>query len=132
MQKKLSSTDRQLISPIFEVRTEVSRRLLLKFILHARGSKDGQRNSSLRHAGGIGSLSLKSDGANFEDSEHGCMTYRISVGNNYGEWLSHDFTKTPLLRCKGEWNFKKAVDTTTKLAKVRLEIATHNMRDQHI
>lgn len=120
--KKLVSTDRQLISPVFEFK-----RLRLKFILHARGSTTGQKSASLRNSGGIGSLSLKSDEINIEDHALGCITYRVAVGNSCDEWSSHDFMKTPFLRCKREWNFRKAVDKTTKHTKVRLEITSHSL-----
>lgn len=125
--KRLSSTDRQLVSPAFELGSEASKRLQLKLILHPCRSKTGRGNASLRHAGGIGSLSLKSDEANFQGSEPRRVTYRILVGDIWTKWWSHDFMKAALLRCEGEWNFIKAVDKDTKQAKVRLEITTDDL-----
>jgi len=91
--RRLLSTDRQLISPVFELEP-----LRLKFILHARGSKIDQRNPSYMNAGGIGRLLLKSDEVNSEEYELGCMTYRVSVGSICGEWSFHNFVETPVLR----------------------------------
>lgn len=125
--KKLLSTDRQVISPVFDLKG-----LRLKFILHARGSKTGQRHASMRNSGGIGSLSLKSDEVNLEDHELRYITYRVSVGSICGAWSSHDFVHTPILRCPGEWNFKKAVDKTTKYLKIQLEITSQTTFDQRI
>lgn len=117
--KRILSTDRQIVSSVFEVGGDASKPLRLKFILHARGSRTGQRNASLRNARGRGSVSVKNDEAN---DEFGSMMYRISVGNSCSEWLPHDFMKTSLLRCEREWDFHEAVDKTTKQAKVRLDI----------
>lgn len=114
-------------SPAFTLGGEISKELELKFILQARGFKIGQRNSCFKHAGGIGNLSLKSDGASWEGSASGVVAYRISVGNSSTGWLVHDFMKIPLLRCGQEWNFHKAVDKTTKHVNVRLEITSPDL-----
>jgi len=124
--KRFSSSDRQIVSPFFQVGFEAEKQLQLKFILHACGSKVGRGKASFRYSGGRGSLALKSDEANPEGNERGSVTFRISVGDSYTEWLSHDFLKTPLLRCGEEWNFRMAVDKTTEHTKVRLEVKTHS------
>lgn len=126
--KRFSSSDRQIVSPFFQLDVEAEKQLQLKFILHACGSKVGRGKASFRYSGGRGSLALKSDEVNLEGNERGSVTFRISVGDSYTEWLSHDFMKTPLLRCGEEWNFRMAVDKTTH-AKVRLEVKTHSSID---
>jgi len=127
--RRFSSSDRQIVSPFFQLGVEAEKQLQLKFILHACGSKGGRGKASFRYSGGRGSLALKSDEVNPQGNERGSVTFRISVGDSYTEWLSHDFMKTPLLRCGEEWNFRMAVDKTTEHAKVRLEVKTHSIID---
>merc|ERR1712137_468723 len=127
--KRLSSSDRQIVSPCFQLSADGLKQLKLKFILHACSLKTGRGKASFGHSGGRGSLSLKSDEVNFEGHELGSVIYRVPVGDSHTEWQSHDFIKTPLLRCAEEWNLRKAVDKSTEHAKVRLEIKTQRTID---
>jgi len=103
--KKLSSKDKQIISPSFQISPHASVKIMIK--PKSVGDRKGQ--ASFHKAKGFGSLEVK-----FVEDSSVAPTIRfcVSVGGeaSYGP-VEHDFGSSGVCILPKEWDFRSAVDS---------------------
>lgn len=131
--RKLKGNDKQAVSPAFALRLghgDRKREATFKMMIYPKSSGDATQGAGcFKKARGHGAIQLKCEAAIAE--EFAQVTYQMSIGNRSKMQPqragAHNFAHSAvcgLPKGKDLWNFNSAVDTSTMLFFVILEIAT--------
>eukprot|EP00747_Dinoflagellata_sp_TGD_P072269 gnl/TRDRNA2_/TRDRNA2_157408_c4_seq5.p1 gnl/TRDRNA2_/TRDRNA2_157408_c4~~gnl/TRDRNA2_/TRDRNA2_157408_c4_seq5.p1 ORF type:complete len:274 (-),score=42.22 gnl/TRDRNA2_/TRDRNA2_157408_c4_seq5:136-876(-) len=126
--RKLRSTDREAVSPPFELSLSP---VQFKMVMRPKASSDGKGGSSFKKSGGRGTLELRC--LSKVDTGSGLtVKFRVAIGS--GSDLStqeafrgpvrHDFAEKPICGLpegQEEWDFARAVDQETQTFTICLE-----------
>lgn len=132
--KKLKSTDREAVSPAFELNFSVP--VQFKMVIRPKVTCNARGGASFKKAKGKGSVEVRCLGE-IDPSVNSCVTFRISLGGGKDSGSSeaprgpvrHNFaehTICGLPEGQDEWDFSKAIDESSQAFVVCLEILSGN------
>lgn len=128
--RKLDTTDKEAVSPAFELAGWANAQF--KMVMRPKRVEDSRGGASFKKARGKGSVQLKLVNK-LEEAAHLSVMFRLAVGNPIS-WkrrerprgpVRHDFFEKPICGLpegRDEWDFRKAVDDATQTFVVSLDV----------
>jgi len=129
--RKLKSTDREMVSPSFDL-SFAGGQVQFKMVMRPIAVSEGRGGASFKRAKGKGTVELRCL-SEVSPSMKPVVIFQIAVGSSISKAkqfpprgpVKHDFTQKPIVGLpegSEQWEFGKAVDEATQTFVVSLEI----------